>query len=186
MVRQVQDSRWFVTLDLRQGYWQILMEKESIPYTAFRAHNKLYEFIVMPFGLKTAPATFSRLMQTVLGDLFWNGVCVYLDDVLIHGTSFNDVYTRLKEVLRRLRTAGLILGLAKCEFFPKRVKYLGYILEDGTIRPNLERTATLRSLKTPQSAKDVRSFLGCLGYFRQFIPKYAHMAAPLTDLLKKN
>lgn len=114
LVRSIRNSSHFVGLDLRAGYWQIMMEEKSIPYTAFRTRGGLYEFLVMPFGLKTAPATFNRLMDQVVGDLFWNGVCVYLDDVLVHGNSFEGTINLLRSVFQRLRKANLTLAMNKC------------------------------------------------------------------------
>lgn len=136
LIRHIKDSRYFVTLDLRAGYWQIMMDHESIPLTAFRAHQALYEYLVMPFGLKTAPATFSRLMNEVVGDLYWQGVCIYLDDILVHNVEFKEALRLTKIVLERLRRAGLTLSIKKCEFFPKELLYLGYIIGEGYMRPN--------------------------------------------------
>ena len=84
LLRAVKGSKYFVALDLRSGYWQIPMEQESRQYTAFRAGKGLYEFVVMPFGLKTAPATFQRNMDFLLGDLRHQGCLVYIDDILVH------------------------------------------------------------------------------------------------------
>ncbi|EZG42945.1 putative RNA-directed DNA polymerase, partial [Gregarina niphandrodes] len=93
MIRSIKDSRYFIALDLRSGYWQIPMSESSIEYTAFRTATGLYEFKVMPFGLKNAPATFQRSMNFLLDDLRYSGVLVYLDDILIHSP---DIPTLLK------------------------------------------------------------------------------------------
>lgn len=185
LVRGIKDSKFFVALDLRSGYWQVLMDPDSIQYTAFRTRSGLYEFTVMPFGLKTAPATFSRLMDLVLGDMYWKGVCVYLDDVLVHSQTFEGVMTLLEEVLSRLKDANLTLAINKCEFFPKRLEYLGFIAEDGVLKPNIEKIEALKKIKTPRNVKDVRSLLGCVGYFRIFIPDFSRLAEPLNRLLRK-
>ena len=185
LLRSVRDSKYFVALDLRSGYWQILMDDDSIPLTAFRTHRGLYEFTVMPFGLKNAPASFSRLMQDVLGHLHWRGVCIYLDDVLIHGRDFDDTLRRLEEVLEALRQAKLTLAMNKCDFFPKSLLYLGVILEDGLLKPNPSKVAALNHLKDPRNVSEIRSLLGCTGFFRPFIKDYATLAEPLTRLLKK-
>lgn len=185
LIRSVRDSKYFVTLDLRAGYWQILMEEKARPLTAFRTHRGLFEFNVMPYGLKNAPATFSRLMGEVLGDLYWKNVCCYLDDILVHGKTFEECMDRLQDVLRRLRRANLTLALNKCAFFPKEVLYLGYVIAEGKIKPNQKRVEALGKIATPKSVKDVRSLLGCVGYFRQFIKNYAEIAEPLNRLLRK-
>ena len=117
---------------------------------------------------------------------YHKSVCIYLDDVLVHGRTFGEVLGRLREVLTRLRDAGLTLAMNKCEFFPKQLLYLGFVLEDGQLRPNPKRVEALHRLKTPTCVREVRSFLGCVGYFRPFIQAYAGIAEPLTRLLKKN
>ena len=93
------------------------MDPEAKPVTAFRTPRGLKQFKVMPFGLKNAPATFQRMMEELLGDLHWNGVLVYLDDVLVHGKTYKETYRRLTEVLSRLRQANLTVQLKKCDFF---------------------------------------------------------------------
>lgn len=185
LVRSVRNSKYFCALDLRSGYWQILMDEKAIPYTAFRTRSGLYEFLVMAFGLKNAPATFSRLMDKVVGDMYWRGVCVYLDDVLIHSCEFTLALQLLREVLTRLRAAKLTLAVNKCLFFPKSLLYLGYLIENGTLRPNPGRIEALKRIKTPKNVRDVRSLLGCIGYFRQFISNYSYVAEPLNRLLRK-
>lgn len=186
LIRHIRDSSYFISIDLRSGYWQIPMEKNSIKYTAFRAHHRLYEYLVMPFGLKTAPATFCRLMQLVLGDLYWDGVCVYLDDLLIHHVTFEGCLELLKKVFNRLREAHLTLAFNKCKFCPESLTYLGYVIEKGIIKPNIKRVEPWQKLKTPKSVRDVRALLGGIGYFRIFISNYAQISLPLTQLLQKN
>lgn len=186
LLRTIRGSTYFITLDLRSGYWQIPMDNDSKEKTAFRTPRGLKQFKVMPFGLKNAPATFQRMMEELLGDLHWNGVLVYLDDVLVHGKTYIDVKNKLSIVLARLQEANLTVNFEKCNLFPQKVKYLGYILEGGTLRPNPEKVEVLERLKTPKTPKDVRSLLGLAGFYRQFIPNYAAIAEPLTRLTKKN
>jgi hypothetical protein len=185
LLRSVRGSAAFVALDLRAGYWQISMEESSIPFTAFRTHRGLFEWTRMPFGLINAPASFQRLMERVLGDLRWKGVLVYIDDVLIHTPSVDETLRLLEEVFSRFRNARLTIKISKCDFFPKRVEYLGHIVEAGQLRPNPSRIAVLRTIKPPRSVKELRSVLGCFGYYREYIPKFSEYAAPLCDLLKK-
>ena len=183
LLRAVRDSAFFVALDLRAGYWQVLMEEGSRQYTAFRTPRGLMEFVVMPFGLKNAPATFQRLMEAVLGSLHWDGVLVYLDDILVHGASFAQTRDRLEIVLKRLRDAGLTLNLPKCSFFPDSMPYLGFLLEQGVVRPDPRKVAALRRVRVARTVKGVRQFLGMAGFYRQCIRDYARKAEPLTRLL---
>jgi len=185
LLRSVRHSRYFCALDLRAGYWQIAMSPSSIPFTAFRTHRGLFEFLVMPFGLSNAPASFQRLMEKILGDLWWKGVLVYLDDILIHGQTVEEVLEKLEIVLSRLSKAGLTLNLDKCDFFPKSLLYLGHVLQDGQIFPNPKRISALDHIQKPTNVKAVRSLLGHFGYFRNFIPNFSSIASPLFKLLKK-
>lgn len=184
LLRSVNASKYFVALDLRSGYWQIPMEKDSIPLTAFRVPGGLYEFVVMPFGLKNAPATFQRAMDFLLGDLKHNGVSVYLDDILIHAETAKECMERVAKVLGRLQLAGLTINLEKCSFFPKRLEYLGHVLEDGRLLPNPKRVKSLGCIRPAKDVTELRSILGMFGYYQSFIPNYAHISAVLTDALK--
>ncbi|EZG42709.1 RNA-directed DNA polymerase [Gregarina niphandrodes] len=121
LLRAVKGSRYFIALDLRAGYWQVTMKADDIPKTAFRTPSGLYEFTVVPFGLVNAPTTFQRLVTHVFGDLFWEGVLVYLDDILIHASTLPRIMELLQEVFKRLRFAGLKLRLSKCTFLPSQI-----------------------------------------------------------------
>ena len=123
-------SRYFSTLDLRSGYWQVKMAPGSIEKTAFATHSGLYEFVVMPFGLCNAPSTFQRLMETVLRGLAQDICTVYLDDILVMGTTFEEHLCNLQYVFDRLCDAGVHLKPSKCYLARKQVEYLGYVISD--------------------------------------------------------
>ena len=184
LIHAVKQSRYFVALDLRAGYWQIPMEESSIKYTAFRCFLGLYEFLLMPFGLTNAPATFQRVMDFLFGDLRFSGVLCYLDDILIHAATFVSSLARLRQVFERLRGAGLTLSLNKCLFYPSRLQYLGQLIEGGQLFPDPKRVQALRRIPPPQTLSDVRSLLGFLGYYHAFIPHFAHVMRPVFDLLR--
>lgn len=185
LVRSIKGSRFFATLDLRGAYWQIPMELESIKYTAFRCFLGLYEFIFMPFGLTNAPATFQRVMDFLFLDLHFKGVLCYLDDILVHSPSFQGAFGILRTVLARLRAAGLKLNIGKSVFFPRKLKYLGQLIEDGRLIPDPEKIEAIRKLKPPSNLHEVRSLLGFLGYYHSFIPNYSEIMLPIFDLLKQ-
>ncbi|KAH0487490.1 MAG: uncharacterized protein KVP18_005142, partial [Porospora cf. gigantea A] len=184
LIREVRQSRFFVALDLRAGYWQVKMEADSIPYTAFRCTGGLYQFTVMPFGLRNAPATFQRMVDCLLGDLRYGGVLVYLDDILVHGATEEGTLTLLAEVFRRLSVAGLTLNLKKCTFFPKRLHYLGQVIEEGLLLPDPSRVQQLQAWKVPRTLTELRSLLGLFAYYQDFIRDYAAVMAPLHALLR--
>lgn len=107
-------SIWFSTLDLKSGYWQVEMSEQDKEKTAFTTGQGLWQFVVMPFGLSNAPATFERLMELVLVDLPWTVCLVYLDDIIVHAQSFQEELDRLRVVFERLRRANLKLNTKKC------------------------------------------------------------------------
>ncbi|HVH95926.1 MAG TPA: reverse transcriptase family protein, partial [Bacillus sp. (in: firmicutes)] len=105
LLEKFRGSKWFSTMDMASGYWQIEMEEKDIEKTAFITHEGLYEFMVMPFGLSNAPATFQRTMQIVLGELFYTVAPVYIDDIVIHSETFEEHLEILEEVFKRIKTA---------------------------------------------------------------------------------
>ena len=179
-------SKWFSTLDLASGYWQVAMEETSIEKTAFLTHKGLFEWKVMPFGLCNAPATFERLMEIVLGDMQWHKILVYLDDVVAFGSSFEVAYANLREVFHRMRRAHLTLKPSKCALFKKKVEYLGHIVSEKGIRQTQSKIEAIAHWAEPTNLHDLRSFLGITSYYRAFIPNYSEKAEPLTRLLKKD
>ena len=121
-------AKWFSTLDLISGYWQVKIEECDREKTAFCPSEGLYQFNVMPFGLCNAPATFQRLMDTVLAGLQWDHCLVYLDDIIIVGQTFKEHLTALRLVLEHLERAGLKLKPTKCHLCQSEVQYLGHVV----------------------------------------------------------
>ena len=173
----------FTTLDLQSGYWQIEVEESDKPKTAFSTGHDLWEFNVLPFGLTGAPATFQRCMNFLLMDTAH--AMVYIDDIIIFSTSFEEHLEDLRAVLDRLWTAGLKIKPTKCEFARKKVKFLGHIVSANGIQPDPSNTEKVKNFKTPKTVKEVQQFLGLASYYRRFIKNFAHIAAPLSELTKK-
>ena len=184
LLRSVKGAKYFVALDLRSGYWQIPMEEESVRFTAFRTPQGLFEFVVMPFGLRNAPSTFQRSMDFLLGDLKYNGASIYLDDILVYGETFEECLERLQIIFGRLANAGLSINMEKCTFFPTQIEYLGHVISAGRLMPNPDRVKTLQHIKPARTLTELRSILGMFGYYQMFIPKYSETVLPLTDALK--
>ena len=129
----LQTGQFFTTLDLFAGYWQIPMDEDSKEMTSFISESGLYQFEVMPFGLKTATATFQRFMDAVLAGLKWRSLLVYLDDIVIFSSSFDQHIKDVREVFDRLRAAGLQLNRSKCHFLKSKFTYLGHIVSENGI-----------------------------------------------------
>ena len=190
LLDQLGESRFFSTLDLASGYWQIRVAPGSREKTAFVVPNGFYEFRVMPFGLSNAPAVFQRLMQRVLMGLNPQGgqafVSVYIDDILVYSRTLEEHLTHLRLVLERIQKAGLKLKLAKCAFIRKEVEYLGHILTPEGLKTNPRIVTSVMEFPTPTGVKEVRQFLGLCSYYRRFIHRFAALSQPLNILTRKN
>ena len=163
------NAKYFSTLDLASGYWQVKIDPASREKTAFVTHAGLYEFLVMPFGLCKVPAMFQHLMETVLTGLICE-VCVdCIDDILVVGRTFDEHDEHLENVclvFERLQTAGLQIKLRKCHFGPKEVDYLGYTVSRDGLVPQSDKVAAVHEFPTPVDLKFLRSFLGLALYYR--------------------
>ena len=178
-------SVWFSTLDLKSGYWQVEMNDEDREKTAFTTGQGLWQFVVMPFGLSNAPATFERLMEQVLVGLPWTTCLVYLDDVIVHARCFQDELDRLREIFGRLRKANLKLNAKKCLLFQEEVSYLGHRVSRNGIQTDPSKTESVNQWPVPRDVAEVRSFLGFCSYYRRFVKSCAQIAFPLNQLLTK-
>lgn len=178
-------AKYFSTIDLVSGFHQIQLAEEDTEKTAFSVNGGKYEFTRMPFGLKNAPATFQRVMDCILRDLV--GVCcfVYMDDIIIFSSSLQTHLKDLKQVFAKLKDARLKIQLDKCEFFRRETQFLGHTVSEDGVRPNSEKIETIKNWPLPRCEKDVRQFLGMLGYYRRFIKDFAKIVKPLTALLRK-
>lgn len=178
-------SNLFTTLDLFSGFWQIEVHSDSIQKTAFSVENGHYEFLKMPFGLKNAPATFQRVMDHVLRKYIGKICVIYLDDILVFSTSPQEHAENLEKILKALAKFNLKIQLDKCEFMKKECAFLGHIIADGIIKPNPEKIRAIKQWPIPKNEKELRGFLGTLGYYRKFIRDFAKIVKPLTAQLRK-
>jgi hypothetical protein len=178
-------SKWFTTLDLASGYWQVEIKEEDKEKTAFSTRLGHFEFNVMPFGLTNAPATFQRLMECVLAGLNEEQCLTYID-IIIFGSTFEEHLDRLVNILLRIRKAGLKLQTKKCHFCRKQVRYLGHIISAEGVQPDKSKTIVVANYPQPKDATQLRQFLGLTNYYRRFIGEYSKIARPLHDLLKKS
>uniref|UniRef100_A0AB38Z266 Polyprotein n=1 Tax=Breu errantivirus TaxID=3078398 RepID=A0AB38Z266_9VIRU len=179
-------SMYFTTLDLKSGFHQIEVEEKDRPKTAFSTNKGHFEFIRMPFGLKNAPATFQRAMNSILNELIGRCCLVYLDDIIIFGSSLQQHLDNLDKVLKKLTKANLKIQLDKCEFLQRECEFLGHIVTENGIKPNPNKIDKIINWPIPKTAKQIKGFLGILGYYRKFIKDFAKLTKPLTRCLKKD
>jgi len=185
MLEALGGAKYFTTLDLASGYWQVEMDPISRDKTAFTTEHGIYEFNVMPFGLTNAPATFQRLMNQVLHSVLGNGVVVYLDDINIYTKTFEEHLKKLEEVLRLLKIAGLKIKPSKCKFIEKELTFLGHVVNQQGILPDPRKIDKVRDFPRPKTVTDIKSFLGLASYYRKFIKGFSEIAKPMNDLTRK-
>ena len=181
MLEQLQGKKIFTTLDAKSGYWQVQMDPASRDKTAFRTTNGLYEFLVMPFGLCNAPATFQQLIQQVLSGMGDDNpfCCAYIDDILVFSDSLEQHVQHLQQVFLRLRTVGLLLHPSKCQFAERSVTYLSHIVSQNGISPDPGKVDAVQQFPIPTTLKAVRQFLGLASYYRRFVPNFAKIAGDI-------
>ncbi|MEW8191404.1 MAG: reverse transcriptase domain-containing protein [Candidatus Thiodiazotropha endolucinida] len=182
----VAGAELFSSLDLTSSFHQVPMKKEDIPKTAFCTKYGLYEYLTMPMGLSNSPAVLQRLMQIILGQLQWHSCLIYLDDVLIFGSSFEEHMQRLEEVLSRIRDAGLKPKPEKCQLLQSSVNFLGHTISAAGVLPNPENLAKVKQWPTPTTPMQVRQILGLGSYYRRFLKGYSDLVRPLTLLTHKD
>ena len=181
---QLSGSAYFTKLDLKDAYHRIRIREGDEWKTAFRTRYGHFEYMVMPFGLANAPATFQAYINKALAGIVDVSCVVYLDDILIFSKDRTTHVNHVKEVLRRLRKFDLYANLKKCEFFVQKVEYLGFIVSVDGIEMDSRRVDTIRDWPELKSFKDIQIFLGFANFYRRFIHRYSQITIPLTDMLR--
>ena len=175
-------AKYFSSIDLASGYWQIKMHENSMEKTTFNSKFGSFFFLVMPFGLVKAPATFQSLMDRIFRDVQWRYVCVYFDDIFIFSKSFTEHLEHIKDVLSRLRKHSLQAKVSKCNFVKKDIHFLGHVISSEGIKPDPEKIKSIKEWRVPRNKREVRRFIGLCSYYRKFIPHFAAIANPLHSL----
>ena len=178
-------ARFFSSMDLKSGFWQLRMSEKSRQYTAFTVGSLgMYEFLWMPYRLCNAPATFQRLMQNCLGELNLTHALVYLDDVIVYSKMEEDHLPRLQAVFECFHEHRLKLKPSKCSFLRKQITFLGHKISADGMKPGTLNLKGIAEMAPPANYTEVRCFLGMTGFFQRFIKNYAHIAKPLNDILE--
>ena len=168
---------------MSKGYWQIAVTESSQNKTCFVTPNGSYCYLRMPFGLVNSAATFNRMMRKRRRGL--EKTDSYIDDVLLHSSDWEEHLLGLRKFFERVRSAGLTTRPSKCKVGFNNVDYLGYIVGEGEISPNPEKLFDIQNTTRAVTKKQVRSFLGMVGFYNKFIPNFSTVAAPLTDITRR-
>lgn len=185
-LKGLSDAKVFTVLDLRAGYWQIPLAEQDKEKSAFTTPDGTsYQFTVMPFGLKNAPATFQRLMAgEVLVGLLHKCVYVYLDDIIVFSNTLEQHEVDLRIVFDRLLNHGLRISAEKCQIATHKLDYLGFEIDGDQVKPQNKHLKQVAVFDKPKNRKQLQSFLGTCGWLREHVPRYSEMTAALTELLK--
>jgi len=186
VIDQLGKSTWFTTLDLQSGFWQIRMALEDMKKTALITKTGLYDWTIMPFGLKNATSTFTRTMSEVFKDLGSKFLKVFVDDLNVHSESWGEHLQHLDAVLYKLREVNLKLNPSKCCFVAKTITFLGHVVSKEGIRPDPGKIEAVLHFPTPKNVTSVRSFLGLTGYYQKYVRGYSSLAGLLFELTRKD
>ena len=184
MYAKLKGAKVFSTIDLRSGYHHIALGKSSRAKTTFVMPFGKYEFLMVPFGLAQAPAYFQLLMNKVLKGLKF--AMTYLDDIIIFSQDESQHLKHLEIVFSHLWEAGLKMKHSKCDFFKSEIHYLGHLISPEGISPLPNKLDSIKHMPVPNSAKEIKQFLGLTGYYTKFVPRFADISRPLTTLTKKD
>ncbi|KAG7536840.1 Ferric reductase NAD binding domain [Arabidopsis suecica] len=186
MLDELHGSSVFSKIDLKSGYHQIRMKEGDEWKTAFKTKHGLYEWLVMPFGLTNAPSTFMRLMNHVLRSFIGVFVVVYFDDILVYSKTLDEHVEHLRKVLNVLRKERLFGNFKKCSFCSNDVVFLGFVVSSQGIQVDESKIKAIQDWPSPKTVGEVRSFHGLAGFYRRFVRDFSTIAAPLTEVIKKD
>jgi hypothetical protein len=184
LLDELQGVVFFTKLNLRSDYHHVQMHPNDIAKTAFRTHEGLFEFLVMPFGLSNASATFQALMNNVLRSFLHRFILVFFNGILVYSPSWLKHLLHVCAVLTILQEHRLFIKQLKCAFDHREVAYLNHVVSAADVAMDQQKVQAV--LVWPRTVHAVRAFLGLVGYYRHFIQDYESIVAPLTHLLRKD
>ena len=182
-INRIGSVQYVSKFDLLKGYWQIPLTNRAKRLSAFATTDGLYQYCVMPFGMKNAPATFQRMINKLLRGV--KGCEVYMDDVVIHSHGWEEHLARVRQVLTKFAQANLTVNLTKSKIGHAQVTFLGHVVGSGMVKLLNAKVQAVIDYPPPMAKKELMRFLGMAGYYRWFCCNFSVIAAPLTNLLKE-
>ncbi|OIR56668.1 MAG: uncharacterized protein A8A55_2583 [Amphiamblys sp. WSBS2006] len=186
LLNEVREAKYFSTIDIIKGYWQVPMSQAHKEKTTFVTKFGTYKWNVMPFGLKNAPMTFQRLMDGVLSPARHRFALVYIDDIIVYSKTKQEHKEHLGVILKLLKDANLKINREKCTFMRSEVTFLGHNVTEKGVSPLVDKVEAIWKMPAPKNAKQVRAFNGLVNYYRDYLPSLSTLSLPLYDLTKKS
>ena len=184
ILHRLHGAKYFTTLDLFSGFWQIEIAECDRHKTAFSCEFGHFHYIRMPFGLCNAPSTFQRAMEIILEPILNTFVMVYIDDIIIFSKDLIEHTSHLKQVFTLLQKAGLKIKVQKCRFARTEVEYLGHIVSHEGVKADPKKLKAVKLFPVPKNLNELRAFLGLVNYYRRFIDQFADKVHALIQLTK--
>ncbi|KAF2346104.1 Reverse transcriptase domain, partial [Trinorchestia longiramus] len=184
LIQSLKGATVFSAIDLMSAFWQVPLTDKAAKKTTFTTRRGHFKFKVLAFGFVDASSVFNQLMSSVLSDVLGLSALVYLDDIVIFSKDVQSHFEQLEQALHCIRGAGLKINLSKSVFLKKELKFLSHTISKDGIRTDESKEETIRDCPTPTNKDEIRSFVGVVNYYRQFVEGFAHIASPLTDMLK--
>lgn len=166
-------------------FWQVIIKEDHKERIVFIVPSGHYKFNRLPCGLPNSPASFQRLMDTVLRNSLRIECFTYIDDVVVYCRTAEEHTLRLGNILQKIDEANLQLHLGKCVFAQWQVQYLGFTLSANVVSASHDKVKVVGEYPTPAIVNDVRPFLGLASFYRRLERKFAEIAKPLTQLIRK-
>ena len=182
-IDEIGSAKFVNKFDLLKGYWQVPLTERTREVSAFVTPDGLYQYKVMPFGMKNAPATFQRMIHSLLRHL--EGCEAYIDDVIIYSNTWDDHLRIMHKFFNILAKANHTVNLAKSDFCHTTVEYLGHKVGQGFVTPITAKVEAISQFPIPTNKKELMRFLGMAGFYRKFCPNFSSVVGPLTNLLQK-
>ena len=184
IINKLGKAQYLSKIDLTKGFWQIPLTDNAKIKSAFVTPFGHFQFKVMPFGMVNSSATFVRLMKMISSN-FDEFSDSFIDDIIIFSESWSEHLSHIRHILQALRDASLTAKPSKCMFGFEEIEFLAHIVGKGEVRPLQEKVEAINNIPPPKTKKQIRSFIGMIGFYRKFIPHFAEISACLTDVTKR-